>query len=60
MLISQVHDDRRTCDGVQSSNGQQCNNSQVDVQAKGLVDENGTGEHVRLGEGVVKKKRKQK
>lgn len=55
MLISQVHVGRRTCDGVQSSNGQQCNNSQIDVQAEGLVDENCAGEHVRLGWGGVRK-----
>lgn len=58
-LISQVHVGRRTCDSVQSSNGQQCNNSQVDVQAEGLVDENGAREHVRLGWGGVRNKKKQ-
>lgn len=60
-LIFQELDGRRTCDGVQGSNRQQRNDSQVDVQAEGLVDENGAGEHVRLrGGGVRKKTKKQK
>lgn len=50
-----MRDGRLTCDGVQGSNRQQRNDSQVDVQAEGLVDENGAGEHVRLrGEGSEK------
>lgn len=41
----------RTCDGVQRRDQQQCDNSQVDVEPKSLVDKNGTGEHVGLSRG---------
>lgn len=38
----------QTCDGIQGSDCKQCDDSDVDIQPKSLVDENRAREHICL------------